>query len=129
MVKSNDLDAQFHENPIARPLHEPPKAECPKDKPYSIFTHGEKWAIVTIASVAGTFRRVPSLCPIILFPILKCLSSPLTANIYFPAIPAMAAAFHKSIELINVTVTVYMVFQGICEFSIVYPKVPTSPTF
>jgi hypothetical protein len=54
-------------------------------------------------------------------------SSPLTANIYFPAIPAMAVAFHKSTELINVTVTVYMVFQGICQFSIIYPKSWNSP--
>jgi hypothetical protein len=41
------------------------------------------------------------------------LFSPLTAIIYFPAIPAIAVSFHKSIELINVTVTMYMVFQGI----------------
>lgn len=44
--------------------------------------------------------------------------SPLTANIYLPAIPTMAAAFHKSTELINITVTVYMIFQGICELLI-----------
>lgn len=30
--------------------------------------------------------------------------SPLTANIYFPAIPAISKAFHKSTELINLTV-------------------------
>lgn len=40
--------------------------------------------------------------------------SPLTANIYFPAIPTMANAFHVSIEAINITVTVYMVVQGLC---------------
>ncbi|EMD41894.1 hypothetical protein CERSUDRAFT_102285 [Gelatoporia subvermispora B] len=40
----------------------------------------------------------------------KC---PLTANIYFPAIPVIASAFNKSVELINLTVTVYMVLQGI----------------
>ena len=43
--------------------------------------------------------------------------SPLTANIYFPAIPTISSAFHKSTELINLTVTVYMVVQGICAFS------------
>lgn len=29
-------------------------------------------------------------------------------------IPTIARAFHKSIELINLTVTMYMIFQGIC---------------
>ncbi|KAF9225425.1 MFS general substrate transporter [Gyrodon lividus] len=44
---------------------------------------------------------------------LAALFSPLTANIYLPAIPTMAAAFNKSTELINLTVTVYMVLQGV----------------
>ena len=33
----------------------------------------------------------------------------LPANIYFPAIPTIAKAFHKSIELTNQTVTIYLV--------------------
>ncbi|TFY72788.1 hypothetical protein EVG20_g208 [Dentipellis fragilis] len=65
-----------------------------KEKPYSVFTTGQKWFIVSMASLAGIF-------------------SPLTANIYFPAIPVMASQFHKSVELINLTVTVYMIMQGI----------------
>ncbi|KAF7793391.1 hypothetical protein EIP86_004503 [Pleurotus ostreatoroseus] len=64
------------------------------EKPYSIYTTREKWMIVIMASVAGIF-------------------SPLTANIYFPAIPTLANAFHKPVELINLTVTMYMVLQGI----------------
>ena len=43
-------------------------------------------------------------------------SSPFSSAIYFPAIPTMAAAFGKSVELINLTVTMYMVFQGISTF-------------
>ncbi|EGO05326.1 hypothetical protein SERLA73DRAFT_157893 [Serpula lacrymans var. lacrymans S7.3] len=70
------------------------KGEIAVEKPYSIYTHSEKWIIVSIASVAGLF-------------------SPLTSNIYFPAIPTIATAFHKSIELINLTVTVYLVLQGV----------------
>ncbi|KAH9996022.1 major facilitator superfamily domain-containing protein [Russula vinacea] len=57
------------------------------DKPYSLL-------IVCIASCAANF-------------------SPLTANIYFPAIPVIAKDFHKSVELINLTVTMHMVMQGI----------------
>ena len=33
---------------------------------------------------------------------------------YFPAIPVISRDFHKSVELINLTVTMYMVMQGIC---------------
>ncbi|KAJ7457887.1 MFS general substrate transporter [Mycena latifolia] len=64
------------------------------EEPYSIFTSREKWLIVSLISFGGLF-------------------SPLSANIYFPAIPTLAAAFNKSIELINLTVTLNMVFQGI----------------
>ncbi|KAJ7502612.1 MFS general substrate transporter [Mycena galericulata] len=61
---------------------------------YSIFTSREKWFIVSLIAFGGLF-------------------SPLSANIYFPAIPTLAVAFNKSIELINLTVTLNMVFQGI----------------
>ncbi|KAF8640674.1 hypothetical protein AX17_000331 [Amanita inopinata Kibby_2008] len=63
-------------------------------KPHSIYTRGEKWVIVCLAAFAGLF-------------------SPLTSSIYFPAIPTIAVAFHKSIELINLTITMYMVLQGV----------------
>ncbi|EIN07877.1 MFS general substrate transporter [Punctularia strigosozonata HHB-11173 SS5] len=69
----------------------PAKAD---EAPYSIFTTREKWTIVALTSYAALF-------------------SPLTANIYFPAIPTLAKAFHTSTENINVTVTVYMVMQGV----------------
>ncbi|KAF5343027.1 hypothetical protein D9758_011113 [Tetrapyrgos nigripes] len=62
--------------------------------PYSVYSKNEKWFIVLVIAVSGLF-------------------SPLTANVYFPAIPAMAKAFNKSTELINLTITMYMVFQGI----------------
>ncbi|KAH9964193.1 MFS general substrate transporter [Russula dissimulans] len=64
------------------------------DEPYSVFTYREKVVIVWVASFAVLF-------------------SPLAANIYLPAIPVISEAFHKSIELINLTVTMYMIFQGI----------------
>ncbi|KAL5640286.1 hypothetical protein ACGC1H_007529 [Rhizoctonia solani] len=64
------------------------------EKPFSIYTKREKWYIVGMAALAGLY-------------------SPLASSVYFPAIPTMAIAFGKSIELINLTVTMYMVFQGI----------------
>ncbi|KAL4070587.1 major facilitator superfamily domain-containing protein [Scleroderma citrinum] len=64
------------------------------DCQYTIYTSREKWSIVSMASFAALF-------------------SPLAANIYLPAIPTIASDFHKSIEYINLSVTVYMVFQGV----------------
>ena len=52
--------------------------------------------------------------------------SPLTANIYFPAIPTLVNAFHKTTELINLTVTVYMIVQGICTL-IIFVVSPARP--
>ncbi|KAJ4490543.1 major facilitator superfamily domain-containing protein [Lentinula aciculospora] len=73
---------------------EPLGEKVHSDPPYSIYTKKEKWLIVLLIAISGLF-------------------SPLTANVYFPAIPSIADAFHKSTELINLTVTMYMVFQGI----------------
>ncbi|KIO08639.1 hypothetical protein M404DRAFT_997569 [Pisolithus tinctorius Marx 270] len=64
------------------------------ERPYSIYTPAERWFIVATASVAALF-------------------SPLAAMVYMPAIPVIATDFHQSVELINLTVTVYMVFQGV----------------
>ncbi|PPQ63778.1 hypothetical protein CVT24_004320 [Panaeolus cyanescens] len=58
------------------------------------FTKNEKWFIVSLTAAVGLF-------------------SPLTANIYFPAIPTLSQAFHKPTELINLTVTMYMILQGV----------------
>ncbi|KAG8752324.1 hypothetical protein FRC12_012031 [Ceratobasidium sp. 428] len=64
------------------------------EKPYSIYTKREKWYMVAMVALAGLF-------------------SSLAVALYFPAIPTLAAAFGKSTELINLTVTVFMVLQGI----------------
>lgn len=39
--------------------------------------------------------------------------SPFPANIYFPSIPTLTGIFHKSTSSLNLTVTVYLIFQGI----------------
>ncbi|KAH6916960.1 quinidine resistance protein-like protein [Coprinopsis sp. MPI-PUGE-AT-0042] len=71
-------------------------AEKPSEpeEPFSVFSRAEKWLIVSLTALAGLF-------------------SPLTANIYFPSLPSLSRDFHKSLELINLTVTMYMIFQGI----------------
>jgi hypothetical protein len=47
--------------------------------PYSVFNSSEKWAIVLLATFAGLF-------------------SPLGSSIYFPAIPSLVKAFHRSTQ-------------------------------
>ncbi|KAK1981388.1 major facilitator superfamily transporter [Colletotrichum cereale] len=70
----------------------PPQPEQPP--PYSIYTTWEKRAIVLGACLAAFF-------------------SPFTAQIYLPALTVLADEFHVSNSNINLTLTTYMIFQGI----------------
>ncbi|KAI0549206.1 MFS general substrate transporter [Xylaria curta] len=63
-------------------------------EPYSIFDKRQKWLIVLIASTAATFSGFAS-------------------NIYFPALSTIAHDLDVSLELINLTVTSYLILQGI----------------
>ncbi|KAG0646112.1 Itaconic acid 2-hydroxyparaconate biosynthesis cluster ITP1 [Hyphodiscus hymeniophilus] len=62
--------------------------------PYSIFTSRQKSLIVTTVAIAATF-------------------SGLSANIYFPAIPEIVTDLSVTPELINLTVTSYLILQGL----------------
>ncbi|KAI0854058.1 MFS general substrate transporter [Daldinia vernicosa] len=56
----------------------------------------------------------PSMIRWIVF--MNCISafiSPITANIYFPAIPALSQDLGVSVAQINLTLTTYMIFQGL----------------
>ncbi|KAH8116949.1 MFS general substrate transporter [Phellopilus nigrolimitatus] len=90
--ESSDGDRLAQDNPTTK------LSEACRERtlltPYSVFVHWERWTIVALVGLAGIF-------------------SPLTANIYFPAIPTIADAFHELIENINLTVTVYMIVQGL----------------
>lgn len=61
---------------------------------YSLFTTAQKRIIVLMIALAGFF-------------------SPFSAFIYFPAIEYLSSDLHVSIQLINVTVTMYLIVQGI----------------
>ena len=62
--------------------------------PHSIFTSRQKAFIALIISIAATFSGFAS-------------------NIYFPAIPKIASDLSVSTELIDLTVTSYMILQGL----------------
>lgn len=62
--------------------------------PYTIFTSLQKRLLVIVL-------------------VLTMLASPLTATIYLPLLPALAQHFDISIQAINLTITIYIVFQAI----------------
>ncbi|KAK4445643.1 major facilitator superfamily domain-containing protein [Podospora aff. communis PSN243] len=61
---------------------------------YSVFAKGTRRFIVTMIAIGGVV-------------------SPMTANIYFPALNPIATDLGVSIGLINLTLTTYMIFQSI----------------
>ncbi|KAM7212871.1 MFS multidrug transporter [Rhypophila decipiens] len=78
------------------PPSDPPPgtADDAETEPYTIFDKRQKAIIVVISSIAATF-------------------SGFAGNSYFPALPTLASDFNVSIDLINLTVTSYLLFQGI----------------
>lgn len=68
--------------------------ETPALLPYSAFTKRQRWAIVIMASSGAFF-------------------SPISATTFLPALTDIASDLDVSINAINITVTVYMVFQGL----------------
>jgi multidrug resistance protein len=69
-------------------------APIPSGPPHSAFSPGKRKFIVFMAAFAGFF-------------------SPLSANIYFPALNTLSKDLHVSSSLINLTLTSYMIFQGL----------------
>jgi MFS family permease len=61
---------------------------------YSTFSKAQKRSIIFLTGFTSMF-------------------SPLSGSIYFPAIPFIAKDLHVSIELINLTITSYMIVSGI----------------
>lgn len=66
----------------------------PNDAAYSSFSKSSKAWITLLVAMSGFF-------------------SPLSANIYFPALSYIAQDLHVSLELINLTITAYLICQCI----------------
>lgn len=71
-----------------------PKERMEQPPPHSALSKYEKVYIIIMAALAGFF-------------------SPISSQIYFPALPTLAQYYGKTMTLINLTVTTYMVIQGI----------------
>ena len=68
--------------------------QAPSGPAYSVFSDRQRSFIVFMVACAGFF-------------------SPLSANIYFPALNALSRDLRVSSELINLTLTSYMILQGL----------------
>ena len=68
--------------------------DIPDEAPYHVLNRERKLVLVYIVSLAGMF-------------------SPLSSNIYFPAIDTISADLHTNTSLVALTITVYMIVQGI----------------
>ncbi|KAI1456266.1 MFS general substrate transporter [Annulohypoxylon moriforme] len=66
----------------------------PAEPLYSVFTHREKAVMIITVSFTA-------------------MISPLSSAIYLPALPSLAQDLNVSTSLINLTVTTYLIFQGI----------------
>ncbi|RDL32686.1 uncharacterized protein BP5553_09142 [Venustampulla echinocandica] len=64
------------------------------EPPYHVFTLKTKKKLVYIVSLAGLF-------------------SPLSSNIYFPALGQISTDLKVSVSLVSLTITVYMIVQGL----------------
>ncbi|KAL7629225.1 hypothetical protein AAE478_000745 [Parahypoxylon ruwenzoriense] len=95
-IQENGLDRKSSSLSDAGLPAEPPSEEPAVDQrpDYSAFTSWEKKGIVLGVAIGAFF-------------------SPLTAMIYLPALNVLAADFNVSISEINLTVTTYMIFQGL----------------
>lgn len=74
-------------------------------RPYSAFPKRTKWLIAGLGGVAAVFS------PISVSPPLFIANA--QSNIFVPAIPALADAFHRSEQDISLAVTTYLVFQAV----------------
>ncbi|KAK4465085.1 major facilitator superfamily domain-containing protein [Cladorrhinum samala] len=63
-------------------------------EPYHVFSRREKWCAVWIVSLAGLF-------------------SPLSSNIYFPALGDISLHTNTSLAAVSLTITTYMAVQGL----------------
>ncbi|KAK5168374.1 uncharacterized protein LTR77_006944 [Saxophila tyrrhenica] len=92
------MKPESHQDQTARPERPSPTAELEKpttpNEVYSTFTHHQKWLLMILVSTAATFSGFAS-------------------NIYFPALPTIANDLDVSVTLVNLTVTTYMIFQGL----------------
>ncbi|PYH31278.1 MFS general substrate transporter [Aspergillus neoniger CBS 115656] len=96
-----------------QPLSQTPSeaAPPPPPPPHTLLTERKKIMTIAIAAIVGFL-------------------APVSANIYYPAIDQLSEDLHVSVSKINLTITTYMIFQGVAplvtgSISDVYGRRPT----
>ena len=92
-ITSSEVQTSGH---VAQEPIERQQAALDSEQEYSIFSKNEKRFIVITATLAAAL-------------------SPISTNIFFPALNILASDLHVSNSLINLTVTSYMVGTGIVD--------------
>jgi hypothetical protein len=90
-AQKDDSAKEFAVEPATNPVAEV------EQKNHSTFTTTEKKILIFVASIAALF-------------------SPMSANIYMPALNTLRDAFHVTNTLINLTVTTYLVSEYLSSF-------------
>lgn len=85
--------------PDEPPIEKPDNSDVLAKEDYSIFTIGQKRGIIFAGSFASWF-------------------SPMTGSIYFPALDRIAADLNVTNSKINITVTTYLIIQGLAPMMI-----------
>lgn len=90
-VEGSVLDTTTTQQERPTESNEPAPEE---DESYSFFTKRQLYGFQLILGIAAT-------------------TSPLTATIYFPLLPLLRQQFHVSAQAINLTLTLYVIFQAL----------------
>jgi MFS family permease len=97
---TNDVEKGVGELPTSEPMVEQPdRSGVLAKEDYSVFTVGQKRAIIFAGSFAAWF-------------------SPMTGSIYFPALDQIGADLGVSDSAMSVTVTTYLILQGVAPMMI-----------
>ncbi|KAK9447305.1 major facilitator superfamily domain-containing protein [Limtongia smithiae] len=93
-VDDDDIAPNPAEEEEEEELGQPSTLDQPAPKPHSVFTKREKVFIVAMCSFGAYFSSV-------------------SVPIYLPVIPTLKEYFNVTTESMNVTVTIYSIFQGL----------------
>ena len=91
-IENEKADGQIGPENPSQEQEQQQEEQQPNEPPFSIFSSSERHFIVIIASLAALF-------------------SPLSANIYYPALNTLSEDLHESLSKINLTITTYLVRQ------------------
>ncbi|QYT05893.1 Chloramphenicol resistance protein [Trichoderma simmonsii] len=92
--EESSLDIKSLDDDMKTPISRERPHEVEAQPVYSIYTQRQKFFIVFMSSLGGFF-------------------SPLSANTYLPSIPSLSEYLGVSPSLMNLTVTAFLIFQGL----------------